>query len=253
MERDDLIRKFESGKCTPQEVERIEQLILSGEVDPMEISVVDEMKDQLDNMQLPDPGIRLEDGFYAMLAKEKRKLRKTSVGWTLSLDFLKTGWGLAAYSITLLLIGFLVFNNRSDNSELVSELRDMKELMMLNLIEGESSSDRLKAVSMSTGLDGASDKVILALLETLNNDENDNVRLAALEALLMYSNRPEVRQGLVESISKQESPMVQISLAEVMLSLQEKSSIEDLRELLNREETPIEVKEKVRETIESLI
>ena len=78
---------------------------------------------------------------------------------------------------------------------------------MLNMLEKESTSERLKAVNLTQGMDNASEKVVEALLQTLNNDPNVNVRLSALEALFPYASNPKVREGLIQSISQQESPL----------------------------------------------
>ena len=76
------------------------------------------------------------------------------------------------------------------------EVSDLKELMMLSLLEKESATERLKAVSLTQEMDQASQKVTSALLQTLNNDDNVNVRLAALDALKPYSSDGNVRAGI---------------------------------------------------------
>ena len=91
------------------------------------------------------------------------------------------------------------------------------------------------------------------MIKTLNNDENVNVRLAALEALKPYGNNSEVRQELIRAIGNQESPLVQIALADLMASLQEKSSVREFDKLLKDSRTPGEVKERIRRSIEVLI
>jgi hypothetical protein len=126
-------------------------------------------------------------------------------------------------------------------------------MMMLTLLEKESATDRLKAVSLTSDLDHASKKVTNALIETLNNDPNVNVRLASLEALYEYAGNPDVRVKLVKSISHQDSPLVQIGLAELMVALKEKSSVNELRKIMDEQSTPKEVKQKIKESIEVLI
>ncbi len=95
-------------------------------------------------------------------------------------------------------------------------------------------------------MDQASEKVTGALLQTLNNDENVNVRLAALDALRPYVKNSEVRQDIIRSIAKQQSPLVQVALAELMVELQDKSSVKELEKILNNKKTPLDVKEKNR-------
>ena len=88
---------------------------------------------------------------------------------------------------------------------------------------------------------------------TLNNDPNVNVRLAALEALVPFTGQGAVREGLIRSIANQDSPLVQLNLAELMAAIQEKKSVGELQKLVDSEKTPVEVKDKIRQTIAVLI
>jgi hypothetical protein len=151
--------------------------------------------------------------------------------------------------------GYLInyFQPNPDVKELSNQISEMKEIMMLTMLEKESATDRLKAVSLSNDFDNASKKVTNALIQTLNNDPNVNVRLATLEALSQYAKNPDVRVELVKSIAHQDSPLVQIALAELMVALHEKSSIKEFRKLMEEQSTPKEVKEKLKESIDVLI
>ncbi len=80
-----------------------------------------------------------------------------------------------------------------------------------------------------------------------------NVRLASLEALQNYSKSPVVRAGLVRSIPQQDSPLVQVALAELMVKLQEKSSVKELKKIMDQKTTPKEVKQRIKESINVLI
>jgi hypothetical protein len=214
-------------------------------------------EDRIQNMELPGPSMDLDDRFYASLAIEKRKLAKPTLrSWFLMPTIQK----FAIASLTFILgltAGYLIQNSPAtepgDLQALTEEVTTLKEMMMLSLLERESATDRLRAVSISQELDRASQQVTSALLQTLNNDENTNVRLAALEALKQYGNDSNVRTQLIESIAHQDSPLVQIALAELMASLQEKSSVKEFEKLLQNDHTPADVKNKIRERINVLI
>jgi len=68
-----------------------------------------------------------------------------------------------------------------------------------------------------------------------------------------YSNLPHVREGLVRSIATQQSPLVQMALAELMVAIQEKSSVNELKKVLDQKNTAKEVKEKIQKSIDVLI
>ena len=51
----------------------------------------------------------------------------------------------------------------------------------------------------------------------------------------------------------QESPLVQLNLAELMAAIQEKKSVSELQKLVDSDNTPKEVKDKIRKSIAVLI
>ena len=106
---------------------------------------------------------------------------------------------------------------------------------------------------MVSDLNEVDDAIIQSLLSVLVMDQNDNVRLAALESLLPYADHPEVREGLILSISKQKSPLVQLRLAEVMKSLNDPNAIPEIQEILNTIDLNYDVRTKYNETLNSLI
>jgi hypothetical protein len=62
-----------------------------------------------------------------------------------------------------------------------------------------------------------------------------------------------VREALVRSIALQESPLVQVALAELMAALQVKSSVQEWEKVLENRQTPPEIRKKIQETIQVLI
>ena len=125
-------------------------------------------------------------------------------------------------------------------------------MMMLSLLENPAASQRLRAVSYTEEISQVDGKVVEALLTTLNNDSNVNVRLVTLEALAKLADHSAVREGLVQSITRQESPLVQSALADVMVKLQEKRSIKPLRQLLRDDRLNYLVKSKIEQSIRDL-
>ena len=77
-------------------------------------------------------------------------------------------------------------------------------------------------------------------------------QLAALEALIPYLRESEVREEIIRSIAKQDSPLVQVALAELMAKIQEKSSVEELQKIIQSDKTPTDVKNKIKESIKIL-
>jgi len=73
-----------------------------------------------------------------------------------------------------------------------------------------------------------------------------------LEALSPYGKQSEVRQALIQSIKLQNSPLVQVALADAMIMLQEKAAVESFKDMLQSEDVDESIKPKLQSTIETL-
>jgi HEAT repeat protein len=135
---------------------------------------------------------------------------------------------------------------------LSAQLHEMREMVMLSLLQNPSASERMRAVSYTSGARNVNPNIATALLMTLNNDPNVNVRLTTLEALTHFAKDPVVREGLVQSILHQESPLVQAALADVMLKLQEKRAVRPFKKLLQQKDLNEMVRDKIEQTISRL-
>ena len=251
----ELIMKYNEGQADPSEIKMIERLIEDGTIELSQLHELNAMDEQVMRMESPIPSTELDDKFYQML----RKLKKEGKGfsWASFFSWPELAPKLAFASVTLLIgffVGYLFVPSPQSNKEvavLSEEISDLKEMVMFSLLEKESATDRLKAVSLTSEM-SPSDKVTAALLQTLNADENINVRLAALDALKPYANSSKVREGLVRSIANQDSPLVQVALADLMVELHEKSSVKELQKILKSENTPKEVKKRIEESIKTM-
>ena len=235
-----------------------------------ELQAVQRVWRTLGQATTPEPGPNLRPGFYAMLADFKDTLKTESDyspkglwQWLRALQLPQPALRLAS-SVALLAAGVAGgywLNNQPPTTPaaqqqlatLTAQVGEMRQLMLLALIDNPSATERLRAVSYTKELDGAADaKVIEALLSTLNHDDNVNVRLATLEALAPLAADPTVRLGLVHALAQQESPLVQSALADVMVQLQERRSVPRLRALLQQADLDSTVKSKIEESIHTL-
>lgn len=249
---EELIAKYNRGEADTSEINLLEQLIESGEVSLKELGDVSALHTAVDRLDEGAPTLRLDDQFYVMLKQEKSKQKGFSFqipSWSVLMPRL-------AFAASFSILGFFaayVFINRTTAPEvqqLTQEVSDLKEMMMLSLLEKESATDRLRAVSLTDEMEQASTTVTEALIKTLNNDENVNVRLAALDALKPYVGDSLVRMALVKSIALQESPLVQVAMAELMAAIQERKSIEEFDKMLKSESTPEDVKKRIQKNLE---
>jgi hypothetical protein len=251
----ELIMKYNEGQADPSEIKMIERLIEEGAIELSQLQGLQLLEEQVLKIESPIPTTDLDDRFYRMLSSMKKEGKGFS--WASFFSWPEFAPKLAFASVTLLIglgVGYLFLPSPKSNNEVTilrEEILDLKEMMMFSLLEKESATDRLKAVSLTSEM-SASNKVTTALLQTLNHDDNINVRLAALDALKPYANNSKVREGLVRAIANQESPLVQAALAELMVELQEKSSVKELEKILKSDRTPKEVKKQIEEGIKTI-
>jgi hypothetical protein len=143
-------------------------------------------------------------------------------------------------------------SDRQQLAALSTQVHETGEMMMLSLLQNPSASERMRGVSYTSDIKNVNPGMADALLATLNNDPNVNVRLTTLEALTHFANDPRVREGLVQSILEQDSPLVQSALADVMLKLQEKRAVKSFKKLLKQKDLNGMVKTKIEQTISRL-
>jgi hypothetical protein len=253
----ELIFKYNMEQASAAELKEIEQLLEAGLVELDVLQDVGKLEQAVANIKSPAPGADLDHRFYEMLALEKRS--KSSFSWRELFSWPQLAPKLALAAVMLVVgvtIGYFIKAEPSTNNqmaELSQQVVDLKEMMMLSMLEKESATERLKAVSLTSEMNSASQKITNALLETLNNDENLNVRLAALEALKPYGRNSEVREALILSIAGQESPLVQVALAETMAELRVKSSVKELQKIMKSDKTPDDAKSRIKQSIDVLI
>ena len=255
--RNELIARFNAGEITPDERAALEELILTGEVPLEALQASTVWMDKVERMTDPTPSAAADQNFYTMLAGHAPAPATSTFSWSWL-----SGWAWFpkfAAGAMLVVAGFaggMLIQKNSGGHEvhkLTGEVAELKEMVMMSLLEKESATDRLKAVSLTSEIDAPSAPLTEALFKTLNGDPSVNVRLAALDALRAYAKSPTVREGLVRAIAHQDSPLVQAALADLMVALQEKSSVTALQKILQQKSTPKEVKKRIAETIKVLI
>ena len=221
--------------------------------------------DGLDPLDVPEPGPGMDREYRALVEEYRADLRRRKwssdgPGERRGLFFPAFGrpFRLAA-TLGLFLVGVLIGSWWTSlrppggrMSDLLAEVRGMKKTVIMAMLTNPSATERMKAVRISQETEGLDDEVIQALLETLDYDPNVNIRLVAAETLAGLAQNPAVRQGLVVSLERQESPLVQLALADILLALGEKRAVSPLDRLLQQKDLDYGIKlrlEKVRQRL----
>ena len=161
-------------------------------------------------------------------------------------QWLRTPVGAVAWSAVLLVIGIFAGSyygnrptrpiaNQDEIAAMHTELTNMRQLVVLSMLQQQSASERLQGVSWSQQEEHLDPQVMSALLHTLRFDGSVDVRLAALNALSRHAGQPQVHKGVLDALQEQQSPLVQVALIDLLTEWRDPDAAQRLR---NFEQTP---------------
>jgi hypothetical protein len=204
-----------------------------------------EVMQVMDRSSKLEPSLKLKKNFDQLLKAEMAESKSAK-----TIFFSPAVYRVAA-AIALVMFGIAIgywFNkNQQREQELADIKREMKEMrsvMMAKLDNQQSASQRMIAVAEVMELEKPDDEIVKALVKTMNEDGNTNVRLAALDALSHFQTDPQVRRELVKALAKQKDPVVQIALIQLMVKMKEKGAVEDLKKIVNDDKNIDAVKDE---------
>ena len=122
----------------------------------------------------------------------------------------------------------------------------MRQMVALSLMQQQSAGERLRGVNGAYRVESSDTEVLSALLETVNNDSSINVRISAVEALHRFGSSPVTRRAIVQSIGKQNSPLVQIALIELLVDLKVTDAAPELKKLASDDSVDASVRDRAK-------
>jgi hypothetical protein len=245
--RQDVEKHLEDCRECRRELEEIHQLLAAIEQSAPEV-----------------PGTAIRENFTAMLQAEinilatENLVQEQPAKKSIYIRMQSTAWRAAAACIILgvgIWIGTKMNNGGVDANvvaELQREIKDVKETAMVNMLDDESASQRLQAVSYADSISNPNQKVTDALINTLNNDKSVNVRLAALYSLARFNNSKSVNDSLVASLERQTEPIIQVVLINILVEKKETKAIQPIRQLLQNGKTLKEVKDAAQKGLKAI-
>ena len=183
----------------------------------------------LEELPQAEPSPRLRERFYAMLeaeqhsAVEQQPLRGLGA-WFAGLEIRRL-IGPASAAGLILVVGIVIGAQRGglssppdgDVNSLRAEVRSLSQLVTLSLLQQDSASERLKGVRYGSVAAEHDDEVLSALIDAVGHDGSVSVRLAAIDALRPYLSRPTVSNSMLASLRSERSPLVQVSLVDLLM------------------------------------
>jgi len=229
-----------------------------------ELARLSEIWTKLGVLPAEQPSGGLRDRFYVMLEAYKEGLDSEAAAETgkrsRSFVFPRQWFHAPAFrfaaSLVLLAAGAVagaaLSGSRGEMARLRSEVDNIKRTAAVSLLQQPSPSERLLGVGYSAELREPGANMLGTLLQTLDTDPSVNVRLAAVDALYLFSSRPEVKEGVLRSLTRQESPIIQAALIDLLVDIRERKAVEALKTLIGNAALAPEIKKKAELGIRQL-
>ncbi|WP_162288543.1 HEAT repeat domain-containing protein [Tenacibaculum jejuense] len=213
-----------------------------------ELANVQSFLDVMNAVEEEQPSNNLKQRFETALQEEINKEETKVVALTPQKEW-KSYLRVVA-SVVILISGYFL-GKLSNNTSTIQPNKEQQAIF--SLLENQSASKRILAISKTTTYSVEDTRIIDALINKMFVDKNTNVRLAAVEALAKFSSLEKVRNALLKALETDKEPSVQIELIQVLAEIQEKRALVPMKKLLDREETPDYVKQELAYNMPTLI
>jgi HEAT repeat protein len=152
-------------------------------------------------------------------------------------------------------LGKLQQERQSDQTirALVLQSSDIKQTAMLSLMENRSASKRIQGVNYMEEFSDPDDLIMEALVRRMLFDENNNVRLAAVNALQPFNNLAPVTSAYIKALETEKDPRIQLALIRILVSIREKNAIPPMRQLLEDSQTETFVKDHIKSLLPTIV
>lgn len=199
----------------------------------------------------------------AMRAQFYRKLNALPRGHGRSVER-HSWWNLAwpkqlAFGALLFAVGLFAGRATLDQrvhtdeiAQMRSQVRGLQEMVALSLLERQSPTSRLEGVAWSNKIDRPNEELLNALVAALNHDPNVNVRLSSLDALEKFTGDGAISKALVDSIQRQDSPLVQVALIDSLVRIRDHSAADEFKKLTVASEVNPAVRQRAQWGLEKL-
>lgn len=252
-----MLVDYLAGELSADDRARVYQALVD---DPALAGELAELESLLEDIALtpePEPSAAADDRFELMLAAAVEANNPASVqgGAAPVAPAAKTAsirrlpfyqrplMKLAGIAAAILLIFVAGRISAPDTSKGLNEELAATRALMLDLMTDELTSERIRATTVTFELATADPETTQRLGYMLRNDENANVRLAALEALRRFPNDPGVREELLAAMSETPPDVVRFELIETLVRANEKRILPYLEDIMDADTLPQPVRD----------
>lgn len=173
------------------------------------------------------PSNNIRTRFYAMLERYKQSLEQEKA--PSSLRELLNGWlerwsprrpvFQFSFALVLLVVGLAAgyflhasVQRGGEITQLRQEVQQIRQMAAVSLLQQESLREQLREISGSSRVEQPYKATLAALLRSMDIDTDIDLRPAGIDAFFLFGDYSMFRQEVVQALSEQASPLVQIAL-----------------------------------------
>jgi Predicted transmembrane transcriptional regulator (anti-sigma factor) len=249
-----LLIDYLDGLLNQSERESVEKLVSENEEARVLFEQLRQVMSALDHTAALTPSQNMKANFLKNLKQAERESKPKGTQIFFSPMVMRVAAAVALV-MSGVAIGYWINRNNQQEQEMLAlrkQMDEVKQMMMAQLGNDQSASQRMIGVSVAQNMPSADDEIVSALSKALTEDPNTNVRMAALEALGKFNRQPHVRKVLIASLAKQTDPVIQIALIRLMVEMKEKESIKELERMTTDENLLPAVKDEAHAGIMKL-
>ena len=165
---------------------------------------------------------KADENFKKLLKEKLQQPKKQKVVY---IKFIS----VAASIAIVVFAGFWFLNQDNISQE--------KRELLANL-DSDSAGKRLEGVyNFNDEYQKEDERIINRLIALIHKDENSNVKIATIDALLKFPNNEKIRKNLIKALEEENAPLVQIKLIKALSILRENRAQKPLEKLINDKQT----------------
>lgn len=271
----ELFLDYQDGTLPPADAAQIRAHLASCPTCQREWSALQEITRKLDLLPAEEPSPRLRENFYAMLETHQRDadapspfaLAKSGLDRLFEAILPSRPTLQFAFSLALLAVGVFVGTRafekpaapaatddsaKRELAALRAQVDDMGKIVAASLLQQKSTSERLQTVLATLDLKSPDRKVLTDLVGALAFDPSVNVRLSAVEALAPHVQQDVVRAGLLAALPRENAPLVQVAMIELLTSARERDAAPLFDRLARDEAADKHVRDAARRALATL-
>jgi predicted anti-sigma-YlaC factor YlaD len=245
-----LLSEQLNGVLAAEDQRRLESHLATCAACRDEAAAVGELWNDMGIEEIAVPHERMRARFHAALAAYDERPHSAIADRIVQYIWPRRPLLQLATAVLLIVAGVFVGRNLPDpiDNE-ISGLRDDLRIVSIALLEHQSATERLRGVEWLQERVPPSSAVTDALLQVVRNDQSVNVRLAAVEALSGELGRPDVGQALADALTREQTPLMQVTLAETLLRNNVAGSVATVQQVIDRDDVDMSVQDYLRAVI----